>query len=134
MVGPSAGEITQGYAVALKLGASKEDFDRTIGIHPTSSEVSICFLNCYQIIHHFSVLNCYWYVLQRNKELITGFYVFAGIHDPLSHEAFTAERGRNKMLIIKRVAAIAANTNRVCEPQFHLLLRQMKAVGRVWAA
>jgi len=39
ILGPNAGEITQGYAVAIKLGATKKDFDRTIGIHPTVSEV-----------------------------------------------------------------------------------------------
>ncbi|KAH8850840.1 Thioredoxin reductase 1, cytoplasmic [Schistosoma japonicum] len=38
VLGPNAGEITQGYAVAIKMGATKEDFDRTIGIHPTCSE------------------------------------------------------------------------------------------------
>lgn len=37
-VGPNAGEIIQGYSVALKLGATKFDLDRTIGIHPTISE------------------------------------------------------------------------------------------------
>lgn len=36
--GPSAGEITQGYAVAMKLGATKDDFDNTVGIHPTTAE------------------------------------------------------------------------------------------------
>ena len=36
--GPSAGEMTQGFAVALKCGATKADFDRTVGIHPTSAE------------------------------------------------------------------------------------------------
>lgn len=38
MVGPDAGEITQGLAVAVKTGATKADFDRTIGIHPTAAE------------------------------------------------------------------------------------------------
>jgi len=38
MVGPDAGEIVQGMAVALKAGATKTDFDRTIGIHPTTAE------------------------------------------------------------------------------------------------
>ena len=38
MVGPEAGETIQGIAVALKAGATKSDFDRTIGIHPTSAE------------------------------------------------------------------------------------------------
>lgn len=38
MVGPEAGEIVQGLAVAIKAGASKADFDATIGIHPTAAE------------------------------------------------------------------------------------------------
>lgn len=38
MVGPDAGEITQGLAVAIKAGATKAQFDATIGIHPTSAE------------------------------------------------------------------------------------------------
>ncbi|KAL3852967.1 hypothetical protein ACJMK2_016572 [Sinanodonta woodiana] len=39
VLGPNAGEITQGYAVAMKLGATKADFSSTIGIHPTCSEI-----------------------------------------------------------------------------------------------
>lgn len=38
MVGPEAGEIIQGIAIALKAGATKAVFDQTIGIHPTSAE------------------------------------------------------------------------------------------------
>ena len=38
MVGPDAGEIIQGFAVALNCGATKTQFDRTIGIHPTAAE------------------------------------------------------------------------------------------------
>ena len=38
MVGPDAGEIIQGIAVALKCGATKAQFDATIGIHPTAAE------------------------------------------------------------------------------------------------
>ena len=38
MVGPEAGEIVQGFAVALKAGATKAVFDSTIGIHPTAAE------------------------------------------------------------------------------------------------
>jgi glutathione reductase (NADPH) len=38
MVGPDAGEIVQGFAVAMKAGATKEAFDGTIGIHPTMAE------------------------------------------------------------------------------------------------
>ncbi|MFP6862635.1 glutathione-disulfide reductase [Pseudomonas sp.] len=38
MVGPDAGEIVQGLAVALKAGATKQLFDETIGVHPTAAE------------------------------------------------------------------------------------------------
>jgi glutathione reductase (NADPH) len=38
MVGPDAGEIVQGFAVAMKAGATKAVFDSTIGIHPTAAE------------------------------------------------------------------------------------------------
>lgn len=38
MVGPDAGEIIQGIAIALRAGATKRVFDDTIGIHPTSAE------------------------------------------------------------------------------------------------
>jgi len=36
--GPAAGEMTQGFGVALKMGATKADFDNTVGIHPTVVE------------------------------------------------------------------------------------------------
>ena len=38
MVGAEAGEIVQGFAVAMKAGATKAIFDATIGIHPTAAE------------------------------------------------------------------------------------------------
>ncbi len=38
MIGPDAGEIIQGVAIAVKLGATKQQFDSTIGIHPTIAE------------------------------------------------------------------------------------------------
>ncbi len=38
MVGPDAGEIMQGFGIALKAGATKAQFDATIGIHPTAAE------------------------------------------------------------------------------------------------
>jgi glutathione reductase (NADPH) len=38
MVGPEAGEIIQGLAVAYKAGATKALFDATVGIHPTTAE------------------------------------------------------------------------------------------------
>lgn len=38
MVGPEAGEIVQGLAIAMKAGATKQHFDETIGVHPTAAE------------------------------------------------------------------------------------------------
>ena len=38
MVGADAGEVVQGFAVAMKAGATKAVFDSTIGIHPTAAE------------------------------------------------------------------------------------------------
>lgn len=38
MLGQDAPEIIQGIGIALKAGATKADFDRTIGIHPTAAE------------------------------------------------------------------------------------------------
>lgn len=38
MAGEDAAEITQGFAVAIKMGATKADFDATVGIHPTAAE------------------------------------------------------------------------------------------------
>ncbi len=43
VAGPNAGEITQGWTVGMKLGATKEDFNNSIGIHPTCAEVRIFF-------------------------------------------------------------------------------------------
>lgn len=37
-IGLNMDEILQGFAVALKMGATKKDFDNTVAIHPTSSE------------------------------------------------------------------------------------------------
>ena len=38
MLGDDAPEMMQGIAVAMTAGATKADFDRTIGIHPTGAE------------------------------------------------------------------------------------------------
>jgi glutathione reductase (NADPH) len=38
MVGADAGDVVQGFAVAMKAGATKRDFDETVAIHPTSAE------------------------------------------------------------------------------------------------
>ncbi len=38
VLGDNAGEITQGYALGIKLGATIDDFLHLVGIHPTSAE------------------------------------------------------------------------------------------------
>ena len=38
VIGEGADEMMQGFAVAIRMGATKKDFDDTVAIHPTSSE------------------------------------------------------------------------------------------------
>jgi glutathione reductase (NADPH) len=38
VVGPGADEMIQGFAVAVRMRATKQDFDDTVAIHPTSAE------------------------------------------------------------------------------------------------
>lgn len=38
VIGDGADEMLQGFAVAMKMGATKADFDSTVAIHPTSAE------------------------------------------------------------------------------------------------
>jgi glutathione reductase (NADPH) len=45
MVGADAGEIIQGLAIALNCGATKAQFDATIGIHPTAAEEFVTMRN-----------------------------------------------------------------------------------------
>jgi len=45
MVGAEAGEIIQGLAVALQCGATKTQFDATLGIHPTTAEEFVTLRN-----------------------------------------------------------------------------------------
>jgi glutathione reductase (NADPH) len=45
MVGADAGEVVQGFAVAMKAGATKAVFDATLGIHPTAAEEFVTMRN-----------------------------------------------------------------------------------------
>lgn len=38
IIGPGADEMLQGFAVAIRMGATKREFDDTVAIHPTSAE------------------------------------------------------------------------------------------------
>ncbi|KZS91525.1 glutathione-disulfide reductase [Sistotremastrum niveocremeum HHB9708] len=44
IIGQGSDEITQGFAVAIRMGATKRDFEKTVGIHPTSAESLIFML------------------------------------------------------------------------------------------
>ena len=59
-MGPNAGEITQGFAVAMKCGATKNDIDTTIGIHPTCAEVLV-----------FSIVNTAFFLNTLNFQIDT---------------------------------------------------------------
>ena len=45
MMGPDCAEIMQGIAIAVKMGATKADFDAAIGIHPTAAEEFVTMRN-----------------------------------------------------------------------------------------
>ncbi len=45
VVGLGADEMLQGFAVAIKMGATKQDFDNTVAIHPTSAEELVTLRN-----------------------------------------------------------------------------------------
>ena len=38
IVGPDAGEMIQALGIAMKMGATKADFDATMAVHPTAAE------------------------------------------------------------------------------------------------
>jgi len=42
-LGPNAGEVLQGMAVAVKAGATRQDVEDTVAIHPTTAE-TMCML------------------------------------------------------------------------------------------
>jgi glutathione reductase (NADPH) len=45
IVAPEAGEMIQMAAIAVKMGATKEDFDRTVAVHPTMAEELVTMRN-----------------------------------------------------------------------------------------
>ncbi|KAL3700388.1 hypothetical protein R1sor_018410 [Riccia sorocarpa] len=51
MVGPDAPEIIQGLAIALKCGATKAQFDATVGIHPTAAEEFVTMRTLTRLVH-----------------------------------------------------------------------------------
>ena len=45
IIGENADQMLQGFAVAVKMGATKADFDNTLAIHPTSAEELVTMKN-----------------------------------------------------------------------------------------
>lgn len=70
ILAPNAGEITQGFGIALKLGGTKADFDRLIGIHPTVAEVSHLesLLNMLLDLHKFQPFQSFTTLYLVKKE------------------------------------------------------------------
>ena len=48
VIGEAADEVIQGFAVAVKMGARKTDFDNTVAIHPTAGEELVTLRNVTQ--------------------------------------------------------------------------------------
>lgn len=46
VLGPNAGEILQGFAVAMKCGVTRRQFEQTVGIHPTTAEGEAQYTKC----------------------------------------------------------------------------------------
>uniref|UniRef100_A0A8C0WWE7 Pyridine nucleotide-disulphide oxidoreductase dimerisation domain-containing protein n=1 Tax=Castor canadensis TaxID=51338 RepID=A0A8C0WWE7_CASCN len=76
VLGPNAGEITQGFAAAMKCGLTKQLLSDTIGIHPTCGEVEQGFqwastgVGCKAILNHcqrFFISYCSIYLKQQCK-------------------------------------------------------------------
>lgn len=78
VLGPNAGEITQGYAVAIKKGATKEDFDSTIGIHPTCSEVIVATESIESAFNNF---NCSIFPLIQPGNIESVWIHLGSMHD-----------------------------------------------------
>uniref|UniRef100_A0A673C7Y1 Thioredoxin reductase 1 n=1 Tax=Sphaeramia orbicularis TaxID=375764 RepID=A0A673C7Y1_9TELE len=47
IMGPNAGDVLQGFATAMKCGLTKRQLDATVGISPSSAQVSILFLSLF---------------------------------------------------------------------------------------
>jgi glutathione-disulfide reductase len=43
LIGDNVDEMLQGFAVAIKMGATKMDLDNTVAIHPTAAEEVVTF-------------------------------------------------------------------------------------------
>lgn len=56
ILGLGVGEMLQGFGVAVKMGATKKDFDSCVAIHPTSAEELVSFF----LFPFRSLLACSW--------------------------------------------------------------------------
>ena len=45
LLGPNTDEMLQGFSVAIKMGATKNDLDNTVAIHPTNAEELVTMPN-----------------------------------------------------------------------------------------
>jgi glutathione reductase (NADPH) len=55
IMGEGAGEIIQAVGIAVTMGATKADFDRTIAVHPTASEELVTMRTPFVVKHPVAV-------------------------------------------------------------------------------
>jgi glutathione reductase (NADPH) len=55
VLGPDAGEIIQAVGIAVTMGATKSDFDRTIAVHPTLGEELVTMRTPFVVKHPVGV-------------------------------------------------------------------------------
>jgi glutathione reductase (NADPH) len=69
IIGQGSDEIMQGFGVAVKMGATKEDLDNTVAIHPTSAEGKCSLFLCN--ISSFNSVWCWVLICSFVAELVT---------------------------------------------------------------
>ena len=60
IIGQGSDEVMQGFGVAVKMGARKEDLDNTVAIHPTSAEGECFFFFSSVLVLPWSGLLRWW--------------------------------------------------------------------------
>ncbi len=99
VLGPNAGEITQGFALGIKMRATKADFDAVVGIHPTCAEVcGVCVrVKAYTIFSPTRPLLSGSLSLRLSLSLSLSLSL-PGVHHALDHQGQRPVGSRQGML------------------------------------
>ena len=76
ILGFGSSEITQGFGVAVKMGATKKDFDSCVAIHPTSAEEIVSFFFFF-FRYHFLLFSPFPLPRQNIKKEKKFYFYFA---------------------------------------------------------